>query len=350
MKRLWLAVPVLILLCAYVLVLRRPGSGNDSAALAAPIAAPIGTAFVYQGQLRQSGSPINGTCDLTFGLFDVASGGFPLTTLPVNAVPLSNGLFNVTLDFAGGAFNGEARWLEVSTRCPAGSGGFTTLVPRDPVNAVPEVMDAVRMTGTQSASGIKTFTDGVVGGPTMGTAVSGMSLAAGTGVYGSSFSGTGVYGQSAIGNAGQFQGSVGITGNLTVTTGNLMVTGTKSAIVPGPDGTYRKLYAVEAPENWFEDFGKAQLVNGRATVQIEPEFALTVLTTDYHVFLTPYGDSRGLYVTNQTSTGFEVREQGGGTSSVSFSYRIVAKRKDVAPPRFEHVSLPPAPAVPAPAR
>jgi hypothetical protein len=33
-----------------------------------------------------------------------------------------------------------------------------------------------------------------------------------------------------------------------------------------------------------------------------------------------------LYVTNETSTSFEVREQGEGTSNIAFDYRIVAKR------------------------
>jgi hypothetical protein len=96
------------------------------------------------------------------------------------------------------------------------------------------------------------------------------------------------------------------------------------------DGGARKvaLYAVEAPENWFEDFGSGQLSNGTATVSLEPTFRQTVNTdTDYHVFLTPSGDSHGLYVAQKTPTSFEVREQGGGTSSIAFDYRIVARRK-----------------------
>ena len=44
-------------------------------------------------------------------------------------------------------------------------------------------------------------------------------------------------------------------------------------------------------------------------------------------------------MTNLTSTGFEVREQKGGTSSLSFSYRVVAKRKDIPGPRMERVDL-----------
>ena len=50
---------------------------------------------------------------------------------------------------------------------------------------------------------------------------------------------------------------------------------------------------------------------------------------DYHVFLTPRGDCRGLYVRSQGGASFEVRELAGGTSSVAFSYRIVGRRKDI---------------------
>jgi hypothetical protein len=111
--------------------------------------------------------------------------------------------------------------------------------------------------------------------------------------------------------------------------GNFSCDGTKSAVVP-VDGGSRKvaLYAMEAPENWFEDFGSGQLSNGTARMELEPTFAQTVNThLDYHVFLTPRGECEGLYVTDLTPTGFEVRELHHGSSSVAFDYRIVAKRK-----------------------
>ena len=88
------------------------------------------------------------------------------------------------------------------------------------------------------------------------------------------------------------------------------------------------LYAVEASENWFEDFGSAKLKDGAAVVAIDPLYAETVNTEiDYHVFLTPRGECKGLYVTNQKGSSFEVRELNGGKSDIPFSYRIVAKRK-----------------------
>jgi hypothetical protein len=111
--------------------------------------------------------------------------------------------------------------------------------------------------------------------------------------------------------------------------GNLGCTGSKSAVVPVDGGTRKvALYAVEAPENWFEDFGSAHLSHGSATVSLESTFEQTVNTgLEYHVFLTPKGDCKGLYVTNETADSFEVRELGGGTADIAFDYRVIARRK-----------------------
>ena len=92
----------------------------------------------------------------------------------------------------------------------------------------------------------------------------------------------------------------------------------------GPGQRQVALYAVESPQNWFEDFGSGQLASGAATVALDPAFAETVNASDYHVFLTPEDDCRGLYVDHKTAGRFEVHELGGGQSSVPFSYRIVA--------------------------
>src|SRR5580658_1736028 len=111
--------------------------------------------------------------------------------------------------------------------------------------------------------------------------------------------------------------------------GDLTCTGTKSAVVPVDGGSRNvALYAIEGPENWFEDAGSGQLSNGAALVNLDPVFGQTVNTgMEYHVFLTPNGDCKGLYVSQKTPTSFEVRELGGGTSGIAFDYRIMAKRK-----------------------
>jgi hypothetical protein len=99
------------------------------------------------------------------------------------------------------------------------------------------------------------------------------------------------------------------------------------------------LYAMESPQHWFEDFGAGRLENGTAAVALDPTFAQTVNgASDYHVFLTPEGDCRGLYVSRKTASGFEVRELGGGRSTVAFDYRIVALRRGFENVRLEDVT------------
>ncbi len=128
-----------------------------------------------------------------------------------------------------------------------------------------------------------------------------------------------------------------VFGNLNVG-GSLSVVGRKSSLVETASYGKRLLYAVESPENWYEDFGKAQLIRGHAVVKLDPIFVETVSTeNDYHVFLTPKGDCRGLYVANQTTTSFEVSELKKGRSNVAFDYRIVARRKHYEKERFHEV-------------
>ncbi len=117
------------------------------------------------------------------------------------------------------------------------------------------------------------------------------------------------------------------SGNLHIA-GNLLVDGTKSSTARLQSGQQVALYAVESSENWFEDFGTAELKSGVAWVPLDATFAETTNpATSYHVFLTPNGDSNGLYVARKTAAGFEVREHAGGGSNVAFDYRIVVRRR-----------------------
>jgi hypothetical protein len=156
------------------------------------------------------------------------------------------------------------------------------------------------------------------------------------GVKGLSTGGNGIEGETTgAGWAGAFFGRTGVVGDLLVF-GNFTVVppGVKSMAMRHSDGSYRRLYSLECPENWFEDFGRGELVEGRAQVELDSDYAEMVELEGYHVFLTPEGDSAGLYVTGKTSAGFEVREQQGGTSSLTFSYRVAARRKDVPAERL----------------
>jgi hypothetical protein len=158
-----------------------------------------------------------------------------------------------------------------------------------------------------------------------------------TGVVAASNGQPGSIGLFASGNAanelaGEFLGEVFVLGDL-------VVSGLKSAAVPLPDGTHRRLYCIESPESWFEDVGFGTLVDGHAEITLDPDFASTVQANEYHVFITEYDGNNGLYVTGRSSAGFEVRAA-AGSSSASFSYRVISKRRDIQGTRLQQVALP----------
>ena len=96
-----------------------------------------GTTIGYQGRLNDGGVPVTGLYDFTFNVFDVEAGGDALAAVvPIDAVPVTNGLFSVGLDFGPGIFTGPARWLEITVR-PNGVGDPTVLIPRTPLLPVP---------------------------------------------------------------------------------------------------------------------------------------------------------------------------------------------------------------------
>jgi hypothetical protein len=120
--------------------------------------------------------------------------------------------------------------------------------------------------------------------------------------------------------------------------GDLLCTGTVSDAVPA--GAQKvSVYATQSTENWLEDAGAGQLLNGSTRIDLDPTFAQTVNTgVAYHVFLTPKGDCKGLYIGGETAQGFEVHEMGGGHSNIAFDYRIMAKRNGYESVRLADVT------------
>jgi len=117
------------------------------------VAGPLGSAFTYQGQLNAGGSPVNGSYDLQFAVFDASSSGSQIgSTLTNAATPVSNGLFTVTLDFGPGVFTGASRWLAISVRTN-GSGPFVPLSPLQPILPVPYALVAGSFSGSISGDG-----------------------------------------------------------------------------------------------------------------------------------------------------------------------------------------------------
>ena len=99
-------------------------------------------------------------------------------------------------------------------------------------------------------------------------------------------------------------------------------------------GQHVLAYASESATATIEDVGTARMTAGIANVQIDPDFAAVMDRKWYYVFITPLGDTRGLYVSSKTASGFQVREDDGGRSRVEFDYRIVAHPIDAKSDRL----------------
>ena len=99
-----------------------------------------GTAFTYQGRLNDANGPANGSYDITFTGYGVATGGSSGGTLTNLDVAVTNGLFTTTLD-TGNIPDGSPIWLELAVRTN-GSGAFTPLSPRQAITPAPYAMFA----------------------------------------------------------------------------------------------------------------------------------------------------------------------------------------------------------------
>ena len=94
-----------------------------------------GTAFTYQGRLNNNGVPATGLYDLRFQLFlDPLGNNHAGSAVLTNAVPVTNGLFTVALDFGPGIFDGSNYWLEVDAKTN-NAGVYVDLSPLQAVTA-----------------------------------------------------------------------------------------------------------------------------------------------------------------------------------------------------------------------
>jgi hypothetical protein len=178
-------------------------------------------------------------------------------------------------------------------------------------------------------------------------AVFGDNTAGGPGVFG--FSANGFAGLFVSGQACEPEGfppsgcaPLANSGGLRVVGEIIKEKGEYAEALPHPDGSKRLLYAPLSPESWYEDFGRAELVEGRTTVELDRDFAAVLGIEDgnYHVFLMAEGDCKGLYVSSRNASGFEVREQQDGNNTLTFSYRVVAKRQHRQPERLARLEEP----------
>ncbi len=99
-----------------------------------------GSTMSYRGRLTAAGAPANGLHDMEFKLFattNVAVGAQQGVTQSLPGVPVSNGIFIVSLDFGAAVFDGSPRFLEIGVRPSGSAGPYATLSPRQQVASIP---------------------------------------------------------------------------------------------------------------------------------------------------------------------------------------------------------------------
>ncbi len=116
-----------------------------------------GTAFTYQGRLNDGGNPAHGNYDFRFKLFADPFGNNQVgSAVLTNDLPLTNGLFTVTVDFGAGVFNGSSYWLEVDIRTN-GASGYANLNPMQALTPAPYAVfanTASNVSGTISSAAL----------------------------------------------------------------------------------------------------------------------------------------------------------------------------------------------------
>ncbi|MCP5528073.1 MAG: tail fiber domain-containing protein [Verrucomicrobiales bacterium] len=112
-----------------------------------------GTAFSYQGRLREGGVPANGSYDLRFTLYDAATEGAAWNPASIVAgVTVTDGLFTASVDFGPDPFDGTPRWIEVAVR-GGGTASFTPLSPRQVLGSTPYALYAMTPGGPKGDPG-----------------------------------------------------------------------------------------------------------------------------------------------------------------------------------------------------
>ena len=149
-------------------------------AVALPQAFAQGTAFLYQGRINDGANPANGSYDMTFSLYPLASGGSQVGPSLTNlATPVTNGVFSLSLDF-GNVYTGGPLYLQVGARTN-GSSTFTNL-PRQAIESTPYAVyanTAASLAGTLPVSALPNI---VVTNNASGVTLTGAFVGDGTGL------------------------------------------------------------------------------------------------------------------------------------------------------------------------
>ncbi|HAV63230.1 MAG TPA: hypothetical protein DCY13_12800, partial [Verrucomicrobiales bacterium] len=108
--------------------------------------------FLFEGGLLDGGSPATGTYDMIFALFNSEAGGAPHGFFTNSSVQVSNGNYELLLQFPAASLNFTNVWIEVLARTNGSPDLYTRLSPRSFLAAVPYSVRAALADGVNPGS------------------------------------------------------------------------------------------------------------------------------------------------------------------------------------------------------
>jgi len=311
------------------------------------VAAPIQNVLSFQGKLVEGGVPVDGTRNITFKIYNVATGGVFLWQESHVAVPVVGGLFNVELGsvttFPSAVNFSEQYWVGVSV------GGGAEISPRYKLTSAAYSMspwtingnNIYRQTGnigigtdspisrlhltTSSGAGIYSYTGypsagefAVYGEQSFGPkgGLAGYESGYDVGVYG--YQGDGMY-------AGFFDGAVLIDGQIKITGGS-----PGAGKVLTSSGTGLASWQTPGGSNWTLSGGNVYRTTGRVGIGTSsPGAGLHIIGTGYPsgflfvestagndagIRLYEGGDVKWHIFNSVSNNGLELRREGFATT------------------------------------
>ncbi len=108
---------------------------------------------------------------------------------------------------------------------------------------------------------------------------------------------------------------------------NLLVPGEVTHLLEPEQDHNVIAYSSISQEKTITTRGRAELIDGKATVAFDKDFVKLVNIEEIVITATTVGDSRGIHIAEILPTGFVVQENQGGSSNVNFNWIAIGELK-----------------------